>query len=1093
MAVQSMIRRQVFSLALGVLVLGGALVAAQEMLRLARNVPGDSKPILLYADAVTTWTEGGQRVILLTGKVLAEQGVVHVRAQRAVAWVDEEHWRRTRIQHLDLYVEGDVHLENGAESRSGPKALVELNTRGELKLKAQGSKVAQQSRIDDPLYVRAKVERFPPDLVLPATAVQRTSAREAVSVPPPPSPAVGPAPAPPAPPPAPRLPTLQTPIYDPSQSLPGPGPPPPPAAPPPSTHGPSLQPVPLTGPALPAPMPGTLPGSVPEAPGPIADAPPRIISIRERTSAPYQAQSFPLPTGEQAILITGGVIVTVRNLANLGLIDIEADRLILWSRGNTQELFQGMRGSQGQTSKELEFYLSGNVEIRQQEGPVNRTLRAEQIYYDVNRNVAVAVSADVEFKQPGLPDPIHLRADELLQLSTTQFKAVRAEVFTSRLPSDPGIKVYVTEATVDEKRIPRRSIFGRQVVNRQTGLPETEPQRIFRGRNMFLEVEDVPIFYLPFIQGDVEDPLGPLEQFRFSHDRVFGSQVYTTFNGYDLFGLDPLAGTRWRLDVDYLSKRGPALGTDFDYFGNDLFDVPSRYTGLIKAWGLNDDGRDILGGGRGEAEPHPDWRGRFLWRQNWWELPAGFTVQTQASLLSDKNFFEQFYKQEFDLDIDQETFAYVKQQQNNWAWTLLAEPRLRDWVTETEWLPKGDGYLIGQSFFELLTYNVHASAGYAQLRPTEEPPPPILPTDVRVDTGRFDLWQDLSLPFNLGAVRLVPYGVLDLTHYTEDRTGADTGRLYGGGGGRASLPLSRLYPEAQSDLFNLNGINHKIVLSGNYFNVHSDTPFGLLPQLDRLDDDATDQARRGITPRLPAFNPRHGRFLATSPLFNPQIYAIRRLVDNRVDTLDTIEVLQADLRQRWQTKRGYPGMQHIIDWMTLDLSASYFPDSNRDNFGEDFAFLEYDWTWNIGDRTALTSSGWYDPIDDGARLFAVGAHFNRPDRTSLFLGYRQIDPLESRAVTGAVSYVFSPKYAVTGSSTFDFGVNQHHSLSNGLTLTRMGSDLQVSLGFTYNALQNNFGMTFELLPNLVPANRRFTSGQLLGSNATGPFPGMRGR
>jgi hypothetical protein len=73
-------------------------------------------------------------------------------------------------------------------------------------------------------------------------------------------------------------------------------------------------------------------------------------------------------------------------------------------------------------------------------------------------------------------------------------------------------------------------------------------------------------------------------------------------------------------------------------------------------------------------------------------------------------------------------------------------------------------------------------------------------------------------------------------------------------------------------------------------------------------------------------------------------------------------------------------------------------------------------------------------------------------------------------VTGSVTYVFSPKYAFSASSTYDFGTSQ--ALSNSLVFTRMGSDVQVSLGITYNALQNNFGVTFEIVPNLVPPNRR---------------------
>jgi hypothetical protein len=407
------------------------------------------------------------------------------------------------------------------------------------------------------------------------------------------------------------------------------------------------------------------------------------------------------------------------------------------------------------------------------------------------------------------------------------------------------------------------------------------------------------------------------------------------------------------------------------------------------------------------------------------------------------------------------------------------EPRIRNWVTETESLPRVDGYLLGESFFDLFTYNVHGSAGYFQLKPTTEPPPPVEVTQMSDDTGRFDLYQELSLPFYVGPVKVAPYGILDLTYYTEDLTGTDQGRVYGAGGVRASLPMSRLYPDVHSLLWNLDGIYHKILFTGNYFNAKSSVSHVVLPQLDPLNDDATDESLRFIKPLEPSINPAHGTALELSPVFDPQLYAIRRLVDNRIDTLDTVEVFQFDVLQRLQTKRGYPGQEHIIDWMTLDLSGSFFPHSQRDNFGENFAFLQYQYDWNIGDRTALTSTGWFDPETNGPRVFTIGASLNRTDRTSFFLGFRDLYPINSQAVTAAVTYVFSPKYAITASSTYDFG--NTGALANSFVLTRMGSDLQVSLGLTYNATLNTFGVTFEVIPNLVAQNRRVAGLTGLGS------------
>ena len=69
----------------------------------------------------------------------------------------------------------------------------------------------------------------------------------------------------------------------------------------------------------------------------------------------------------------------------------------------------------------------------------------------------------------------------------------------------------------------------------------------------------------------------------------------------------------------------------------------------------------------------------------------------------------------------------------------------------------------------------------------------------------------------------------------------------------------------------------------------------------------------------------------------------------------------------------------------------------------------------------------------------------------------------------AVTYVFSPKYAMTASTTYDFGTST--ALSNSLILTRMGSDVQVNFGITYNALTASVGVQFEIIPNLM-ANKR---------------------
>lgn len=1036
---------------LGALLAGVRTAAARETIRLSQNLPNDAKPLIVDADEIMTWNEKGKLILLLKGKVQLQQNVVQASFQQGVLWIDLEQLQRTRVLNAAIYGEGSVRLDNGHKSQKGEKALLEITTRGEMKLNARKQKVIEKAGPDDPLYQRGLKERGQNQ----GTDATRSSAEAATGI-------------------------QQVAASVPAQ--PGQTPPPPPSwtnpAMPPAdgsagTPVPRAQPPGAATPPSPAAPPRTRGSTQPLAP--ILGSGQQQFSIAPRTAAPFQTEIVTLPSGEQALVVTGGVILNVHDPQRNTIIDVEADKLVLWRRGESPLFINNLQSPDSQGNQQIEFYLAGNVELRQQQQvpnrpPVNRVLRADEIYYDVARSAAIAVNADIEYIRPRFSDPVHFKADEIVRVSESQWRATRGEAYSSKLASDPGFKVMFAEATLDENKVPKTRFLGLIARTRPDGEPELEPDNRFRAERVVFQIEDVPVFYLPWVSGDANDPFGPLRNISFGYNRIYGFMAGVSLDGYDLLGLDPIKGTRWHVDVNYLTDRGPVLGTDYNYAVKDMFGVPSSSVGLLKLFGMHDSGPDILGGGRG-GDDHPAWRGRVLWRHMERDLPYGFSADAQVSLLSDMNYLEQFFPIEFHQGINQETFLFVKQQQDNWAWTLLTEGRVRDWVTETNWLPRADAFLIGQSLFDRLTYNAHANIAYAQLKPVSLGSPPVMATQQAVDAGRFDFMQELSWPFYLGPVKMAPYGLLDLTYYTQDLTGEDAGRIYYGLGARASMPLTRIYPDIESTLFNISGINHKILLTGNYLYARSNIPFTQLPQFDVLQDDASDQSLRQITPLQPIYSPGFATALAMNPaLFNTQNYAIRRLVENRVDTLDSINVLQMGIFQRWQTHRGFPGNQHIVDWMTLDLSGSFFPQPDRDNFGSSFAFLQYDWVWNIGDRTALESTGWVDPIDDGPRVFTVGGYFNRPDRTSYYLGYRQIDPIGSKAVTAALSYVFSPKYAVTGSATYDFGTNQ--ALSNALVLTRMGTDFQTSVGFTYNAMQNAFGFTFEVWPNLLPRSQR---------------------
>ncbi len=847
------------------------------------------------------------------------------------------------------------------------------------------------------------------------------------------------------------------------------GQPPSRAMPPPS----ATPPVVPAAPGAPVPLPPPSRATPPPPGAPVAPTQTRNFTVAPRRGQSFNVIQQPGPNGEMAIIVTGGVILTVKNAPSVGLLDLEADRVVIWHRGDNQKMFNNVQSSQEQEGNHIEFYLSGNVELRSQgqsKTGGDRLIRADELYYDVDRNVAVAIKSRLEMRQPKVPDPVIMTADELLQLNINTFELSQADAFSSKLPSDPGFKVYMAHAIVEDRTIPWVSIFGRPVLDRKTGQPLQRQQSLVTANNVFVELENVPFFYTPYLKTDARNPLGPVQELNAGFNRIYGPTFSITFDMYQLLGIQPPPQTSWRINTDYLGYRGPALGTSYNSFSKEFFGIDGLNTQSVQGYAMDDRNFDILGGPRPVNNFSPTaFRGWLQYRDIVQELPNDFSLLAQIVGISDRNFVEQYFKRIWDTDVNQDTFAYLKQQKDNWDWSVLGEVRTRPWITETSWFPRIDGWLIGQSFFNMFTYNAHVDPAFGSLHLANGGQNPVSPTDFTDTTARLDLWQDLSMPLKVGPFKIVPYGMLDLTQYTHDIDGNDVGRIWVAGGIRASIPFTRIYPDVQSDLWNLNGINHKIVASANYFYSYTNESYLLFPQLDRLNNDASDQALRDIRPLEPLFNPGAGQFLIHSNLFQPQFFAIQNLLLSRVDTLSTIEELQLNLRQRLQTKRGYPGFQTITDWMTLDLSATYFPNATRDNFGVPWSYLQANWLWNIGDRTALEATAWVDPFNNAPHVYTFGAYFNRPDRTNFYLGYRQIDPLDSRVVTASATYVFSPKYAGTVSSSFDFGTGL--SLSNTLLFTRIGSDLTVSLGFTYNAIQNSFGALVQVVPNLVPANK----------------------
>jgi hypothetical protein len=179
--------------------------------------------------------------------------------------------------------------------------------------------------------------------------------------------------------------------------------------------------------------------------------------------------------------------------------------------------------------------------------------------------------------------------------------------------------------------------------------------------------------------------------------------------------------------------------------------------------------------------------------------------------------------------------------------------------------------------------------------------------------------------------------------------------------------------------------------------------------------------------------------------------------------------------------------------MTLDLSSTYFPYAQRDNFGKAFGQNMYNWQWFIGDRTSIISYGWFEFFDItgkptnkatthlgnnpfGLNVITSGISISRPPRANIFIGYTILDSgqVTTSALNPSISYWMSPKWYGTFSTSYDFG--NAILLAESFSFTRIGADYLTTIGVVFDpqrTLLPQFAIAIS--PRLSPG-LRFGSG-----------------
>jgi hypothetical protein len=366
---------------------------------------------------------------------------------------------------------------------------------------------------------------------------------------------------------------------------------------------------------------------------------------------------------------------------------------------------------------------------------------------------------------------------------------------------------------------------------------------------------------------------------------------------------------------------------------------------------------------------------------------------------------------------------------------------------------------------------------------------PVSNTSRDMNTGRFYTAHELDMPINLEFLRVVPYVQGQVVGWNNQIGGESVGRYMGAIGGRADLLIYKPFPDVDNELLNIHGLNHKIDFVADYRDAYSNVNLNQIGVQDDLDDNSYESVRRYF-----AMVNYAGGLLPMQ--YDPRFLLLRRAtspITGSTDIQASMQTLKLGIHQRLQTKRGPEGRRRIIDWMILDVDTTYFPNSSRDNFNTPFGQTMYNYEWYIGDRTSITSFGWFeffkisgDPLFKvvtksklnpiGLDIISTGININRPPRGNIFIGYSVIDTglIQTSALISSYSYWMSPKWYLTFGSAYDFA-NQI-LLSANAAVTRVGKDYLISAGLTASPLQNSIQFGFEISPRISPSLQLGSSG-----------------
>lgn len=679
-------------------------------------------------------------------------------------------------------------------------------------------------------------------------------------------------------------------------------------------------------------------------------------------------------------------------------------------------------------------YLEGDVVLMRGQ----RMIRASKIFYDFKNDQALILDVVARALEPKLGLPIYIRAEEIRQLSASEYMAKNAQITTSEFHT-PHVSIGASQVHFKD-RTPRNARG--DVVGIQAGT--------YKAYHTTLNLEGVPVSYWPVSSGDFSRDRMAFRSAKFGYAGDFGVTAETRWYFFNLLGLEQPEGFDATYKLDYFTDRGPATGLDIDYERDNYF-------GLLRSYYLHDDGDDDISGRpntfriNSSGAPDRGDRGRFLWRHRQY-LPKDWELSFEVSYISDDQYLENFERNEFENAKEQETLVRLLKREDNRQFSLLANWRINEFDTQTEHLPDARFSIVGEPLADRGAWYHDSRLGVVRFRPDDRR---FFNGKFRIDNtgetgsvGRGDLREEVEFPLRLGPVNLTPYIAVRGTTWDDSIEGVGNrhsrggqNRAYGAYGLRSSMVFSKVDDTVESELFDLHRLRHIIKADVVAWNAHANTP------------------PTSLTP-----------------------------FDSGVEDIDDFGGAVLGIRQRVQTQRGGPGHWRTVDWITWDVEAGVFEDRlTSDRTRGDFIlarpedsissnFIRSNFQLRLSDSTVLVHDGVYDIDRGNVGTSNLSLAVEREPRLAYFVGWRYIHDTDNNLFAFGTNYKLSEKHTVSFRETFD--IEAGRSLQTELAYIRRWPRWYSAIAFDIDRTFDNIGITLSFWPEgasrLALGSKRFT-------------------